>query len=80
MAAKSEAKQQEAEATELQSPSVATLGETAFVPSAAGQALAELLVTRLANLHGAQLLTDATACGAAVKAAFDQLEKADDGQ
>ena len=80
MAAKSEAKQREIEATEPQSLSVATLGESVFVPSAAGQALADLLVIRLANLHGAQLLTDATACGVAVKAAFDQLEKADDGQ
>lgn len=80
MAAKSEAKQQETEATELQPISGATLGETVFAPSAAGQALADLLVIRLANLHGAQLLTDATACGAAVKAAFDQLEKADEGQ
>ena len=80
MAAKPEVKQQEAEATELQLLSATTLGESVFVPSAAGQALADLLVIRLANLHGAQLLTDATARGVAVKAAFDQLEKADEGQ
>ena len=80
MAGKPEVKQQETEATDLQPLSVATLGEAVFAPSAAGQALADLLVIRLANLHAAQLLTDATACGVAVKAAFDQLEKADDGQ
>ena len=80
MAAKSEAKQQEPEATEPQSLSIATLGETAFVPSAAGQALADLLVARLSNLHPAQLLEDATACGVAVKSAYDQLEKADEGK
>lgn len=80
MAAKPEVKEQATEATEPQLLSGATLGETVFVPSAAGQALADLLVIRLANLHGAQLLTDAAACGEAVKAAFDQLEKTDDGQ
>lgn len=80
MAAKPEVKQQETEAADLQPLSVGTLGEAVFAPSAAGQALADLLVIPLANLHGAQLLADATACGVAVKAAFDQLEKADDGQ
>lgn len=80
MAAKPEAKQQETEATELQPLSATTLGESVFVPSAAGHALTAVLVARLTHLHPSQLLDDAVACGVAVKAAFDQLEKADDGQ
>ena len=80
MAAKPEVKQQETEATDLQPLSVATLGEAIFSPSAAGQALADVLVARLTHLDASQLLADATACGVAVKAAFDQLENADDGQ
>lgn len=80
MAAKPEVNQQETEATELQPLSAAALGEAGFAPSAAGQALADVLVARLTHLGTSELLADATACGVAVKAAFDQLEKTDDGQ
>ncbi|MFL1556263.1 hypothetical protein [Pseudomonas sp. O11] len=80
MAAKPEVKQEDTEATDLQPLSVAALGEAVFAPSVAGQALADVLVARLTHLGTSELLADATACGVAVKAAFDQLEKADDGQ
>lgn len=56
------------------------VGEFDFAPGMAGKALSDLLVARLTNLDVSRLLADATACGVAVKAAFDQLEKADDGQ
>ncbi|NMX99335.1 hypothetical protein HBO43_22350 [Pseudomonas veronii] len=79
MAAKPEAKQQETEATELQ-PLQVEVGEFDFTPGMAGKALSELLVARLTHLGTSELLADATACGVAVKAAFDQIEKADDGQ
>ncbi|MGY2158604.1 hypothetical protein [Pseudomonas tolaasii] len=79
MAAKSEAKQQETETAELQ-PLQFEVGEFDFNPGMAGKALSELLVVRLTHLDASQLLADATACGVAVKAAFDQLKKAGDGQ
>ncbi|VVP61745.1 hypothetical protein PS870_06431 [Pseudomonas fluorescens] len=77
MAGKAEAKDQEHESKQSEALSVATQGEALFAPSAAGQALADVLVARLSHLNASQLLADAAACGAAVKAAFDQLEKAD---
>ena len=79
MAAKPEAKQQETDATELQ-PLKFEVGEFDFAPGMAGKALSELLVARLTHLGTSELLADATACGLAVKAAFDQLEKTGDGQ
>lgn len=56
------------------------VGEFDFTPGMAGRALSELLVVRLTHLGVSELLADATACGVAVKAAFDQLEKADEGK
>lgn len=80
MAGKADVKAQENEQQQSDVLPVATLGEAIFTPSVAGQALADVLVARLTHLGTSELLADATACGAAVKAAFDQLEKADDGQ
>lgn len=75
MASKTIAKEQEVEGLQE-----ATLGEAIFTRSAAGQALADVLVARLTHLGTAELLADATACGVAIKAAFDQLEKTDEGK
>lgn len=80
MAVKVDVKAQENEDKQSDELQVATLGEAIFTPSVAGQALAGVLVARLTHLSASELLADATACGVAVKAAFDQLEKADDGQ
>lgn len=77
MAGKAEAKDQEIASKQSEALSVSAMGEAIFAPSAAGQALADVLVARLSHLNTSQLLADATACGVAVKAAFDQLEKAD---
>ena len=80
MAGKADVKAQENGDKQSDSLQVATLGEAIFTPSVAGQALANVLVARLTHLCTSELLADATACGVAVKAAFDQLEKADEGK
>ncbi|MGY2681693.1 hypothetical protein [Pseudomonas tolaasii] len=80
MAGKADVKVQENGDKQSDSLQVATLGEAIFTPSVAGQALANVLVARLTHLGTSELLADATACGVAVKAAFDQLEKADEGK
>lgn len=80
MASKTALKTQESDDAQGEDLQAVTLGEAIFTPSAAAPALADLLVARLSNLHTSQLLEDATACGVAVKAAFDQLEKADEGK
>ena len=80
MAGKADVKAQENGDKQSDSLQVATLGEAIFTPSVAGQALANVLVARLTHLGTSELLSDATACGVAVKAAFDQLEKADEGK
>lgn len=80
MASKAATKEMGTGAAEAAQPLQVEVGEFDFTPEMAGKALRELLVARLTHLDASQLLADATACGVAVKAAFDQLEKADQGQ
>lgn len=79
MAGKADVKAQDSEDKQPGALQV-EVGQFDFAPGMAGKALSELLVVRLTHLDASQLLADATACGVAVKAAFDQLEKADGGQ
>ncbi|WP_338572021.1 hypothetical protein V6L78_28210 [Pseudomonas canadensis] len=79
MAGKADVKAQENEDQQPEALKV-EVGEFDLTPTMAGKALGELLVVRLTHLDVSQLLADATACGVAVKAAFDQLEKADEGK
>ncbi|MCO7569384.1 hypothetical protein NJH78_05310 [Pseudomonas chlororaphis] len=80
MAGKAAVQEQETNGAEAGQPIEVVLGEAIATPSLAGQALADILKVRLSNLGAAQLKEDAVACGAAVRAAFDELDKPAEGK
>lgn len=80
MASKAAVQKQETNGAEAGQPIEAAPLEVIVTPGLAGQALADILKVRLSNLGITQLKEDAVACGAAVRAAFDELDKPAEGK